>query len=70
MRAVVLSGDIRMSAPPLLSADAGAGAHPVLWARAHGGGRVVYDALGHHPPSNGPEHREVARRALAWAGTR
>jgi type 1 glutamine amidotransferase len=40
---------------------------PLLWAREHGGGRVVYDALGHHPPSyEVPEHREIVRRAIAW----
>jgi uncharacterized protein len=42
-------------------------ARPLLWAREHGGGRVVYDALGHHPPSyEVPEHREIVRRAIAW----
>jgi type 1 glutamine amidotransferase len=41
--------------------------HPLLWARDHGGGRVVYDALGHHPPSyEVPEHREIVRRAIRW----
>ena len=41
--------------------------HPLLWAREHGGGRVVYDALGHHPPSyEVAEHREVVRRAIRW----
>jgi type 1 glutamine amidotransferase len=40
---------------------------PLLWAREHGGGRVVYDALGHHPPSyEVPEHREIVRRAIGW----
>lgn len=40
---------------------------PLLWAREHGGGRVVYDALGHHPPSyDVPEHREIVRRAIRW----
>lgn len=40
---------------------------PMLWAREHGGGRVVYDALGHHPPSYAvPEHREIVRRAIGW----
>lgn len=40
---------------------------PLLWAREHGGGRVVYDALGHHPPSyEVPEHHEILRRALRW----
>lgn len=47
----------------LLTADA----QPALWARRHGGGRVVYDALGHHPPSyDVPEHREILRRAIEW----
>lgn len=41
--------------------------HPLLWAREHGGGRVVYDALGHHPPSyDVPEHAEIVRRAIRW----
>lgn len=41
--------------------------HPLLWAREHGGGRVVYDALGHHPPSyDAPEHQEIVRRAIGW----
>jgi uncharacterized protein len=41
--------------------------HPLLWAREHGGGRVVYDTLGHHPPSyDVPEHAEVVRRAIRW----
>ncbi|TCK26380.1 ThuA domain-containing protein [Pseudonocardia endophytica] len=48
---------------PLLTA----GGQPMLWAREHGGGRVVYDALGHHPPSyEVPEHREILRRAIEW----
>lgn len=42
-------------------------AHPLLWAREYGGGRVVYDALGHHPQSyEVPEHREIVRRAIRW----
>jgi type 1 glutamine amidotransferase len=45
----------------------GAAPQPLLWAREHLGGRVVYDALGHHPPSyEVPEHREVVRRAIRW----
>ncbi|MEJ2887484.1 ThuA domain-containing protein [Actinomycetospora aeridis] len=41
---------------------------PLFWARQHGGGRVVYDALGHHPPSYAvPEHAEIVRRAARWA---
>lgn len=40
---------------------------PLLWEREHGGGRVVYDALGHHRPSyEVPEHREIVRRAIRW----
>ena len=50
-------------AAPLLVADG----QPLLWARAHGNGRVVYDALGHHPASYAvPEHREIVRRAIRW----
>jgi type 1 glutamine amidotransferase len=49
---------------PLLVADG----LPLLWARVHGNGRVVYDALGHHPASYAvPEHREIVRRAIRWA---
>ncbi|GAA0607340.1 hypothetical protein GCM10009547_06590 [Sporichthya brevicatena] len=42
-------------------------ARPLLWSREYGGGRVVYDALGHHPPSyEVPAHREIVRRAIRW----
>jgi hypothetical protein len=62
-----LAPDVR----PLLTApQPGPGGRlmPVLWARQHGGGRVVYDALGHHPPSYAvPEHAEIVRRAVRWA---
>jgi type 1 glutamine amidotransferase len=52
---------------PLRSASGGR-VMPLLWAREHGGGRVVYDALGHHPPSYAvPEHREILTRAARWA---
>ncbi|RTL67289.1 MAG: ThuA domain-containing protein [Pseudonocardiaceae bacterium] len=63
--------DMRPGIEPLLAArrpgeDAGP-AQPLLWAREHGGGRVVYDALGHHVPSyEVPEHREMVRRAIGW----
>ncbi|TDQ51799.1 hypothetical protein EV188_108160 [Actinomycetospora succinea] len=41
---------------------------PLFWAREHGGGRVVYDALGHHPPSYAVrEHAEIVTRAARWA---
>ncbi|MGQ0844140.1 MAG: ThuA domain-containing protein [Sporichthyaceae bacterium] len=40
---------------------------PVLWTREYGGGRVAYDALGHHPPSyEAPAHRAVLRRTINW----
>lgn len=58
-------GDLRYQpdVTPLLTAEA----QPLLWARDHGGGRVVYDALGHHPPSyDVPEHAEIVRRAIRW----
>ncbi|HEX3956515.1 MAG TPA: ThuA domain-containing protein [Trebonia sp.] len=42
-------------------------AQPLLWTREHRGGRVVYDALGHHPASyEVREHREILRRAIRW----
>ncbi|MDA0633430.1 ThuA domain-containing protein [Nonomuraea sp. MCN248] len=64
--------DLAPGIVPLLTArqPSGPGAgprRPLLWAREHGGGRVVYDALGHHPPSyEVPEHREILRRAIRW----
>ncbi|NWJ72633.1 ThuA domain-containing protein [Pseudonocardia sp. ICBG1122] len=43
---------------------------PLLWAREHGGGRVVYDALGHHPASYAVAgHREIVTRAVRWTTT-
>ncbi len=64
-------GDLRLApdVTGLLSApQPGSGAvQPLLWAREHGGGRVVYDALGHHAPSyDVPQHREIVRRAIDW----
>ncbi len=47
--------------------DSPADKHPVLWSREHGRGRVVYDALGHHPPSyDVPAHRAILQRAIHW----
>lgn len=41
---------------------------PVLWTREWGGGRVVYDALGHNAKSlDHPVHRQLIARAAAWA---
>jgi type 1 glutamine amidotransferase len=53
---------------PLMTATHGGAEHPLLWARQVGRGRVVYDALGHHPPSYTPtEHRTIVQRAARWA---
>ena len=55
--------DLAADVQPLLQCAG----QPLLWAREHGGGRVVYDALGHHPPSyEVPQHREIVRRAITW----
>ncbi|MDQ4119445.1 MAG: ThuA domain-containing protein [Actinomycetota bacterium] len=67
----VYSGlDLRPDVEGLLHATppgSDAAPQPLLWAREHGGGRVVYDALGHHPPSyEVAEHREIVRRAIRW----
>lgn len=65
--------DLRPDVPALLQAQqpgTGGPPQPLLWAREHGGGRVVYDALGHHPPSyEVPAHREIVRRAIRWTTT-
>jgi len=62
--ALALAPDIT----PLLSADAGESAQPLLWARLVGAGRVVYDALGNDAQSvDHPTHRRILRRAAAWA---
>ena len=64
--------DLRAGVTGLLAAvQPGAGPEeppqPLLWAREHGGGRVVYDALGHHPASyQVPGHAEIVRRAIRW----
>jgi type 1 glutamine amidotransferase len=53
---------------PLMTADRRAEAQPLLWVREVGGGRVVYDALGHDAPSiTEPTHATIIRRAAAWA---
>ena len=41
--------------------------HPMIWAREHGAGRVVYDGLGHDPRSyDSPAHRDLLGRAVSW----
>jgi len=53
---------------PLLTGAHGGRAHPVVWARDVGAGRVVTDLLGHGPASFAhPEHRRVLMGALTWA---
>ena len=54
---------------PLLSARAvpDAAPQPMLWARRHGEGRVVYDALGHTVASiSHPAHQRVLQQAARW----
>ena len=52
----------------LLTAEHGGRAHPLLWARTVGHGRVVTDLLGHGPPAfDHPTHRTVLIRAATWA---
>ncbi|MEK8104386.1 ThuA domain-containing protein [Micromonospora sp. M12] len=41
--------------------------HPLVWARSVGGGRVVYDGLGHDPRSyESPGHVDLLTRAVSW----
>jgi type 1 glutamine amidotransferase len=41
--------------------------HPVIWAREHGAGRVVFDGLGHDARSYVSEgHLALLRRAVTW----
>lgn len=41
--------------------------HPMIWAREHGPGRVVYDGLGHDARSYaGDGHRALLTRAVDW----
>lgn len=52
---------------PLLSAEHSGTAHPLLWARTVGHGRVVHDALGHHLASYEPAvHRRIVQRSALW----
>jgi hypothetical protein len=62
--------DLRDDVTGLLEALPGDGApaQPLLWARAVGEGRVVYDALGHDVASmSQPMHARVLTRAALWA---
>ena len=59
--------DLAPDLAPLLTSAHGGEAHPVLWARTVGAGRVVTDLLGHDAAAMlEPSHREVLRRAARW----
>jgi type 1 glutamine amidotransferase len=59
--------DLRPDVEPLAWGTAGDGHHPVLWAREVGGGRVVYDALGHDERSFAvAAHRRILTQAVRW----
>jgi hypothetical protein len=63
--------DYRPDVVPLVTASRHGADQPLLWAREVGGGRVVYDALGHDERSLGhPTHRTILRRAALWALSR
>ena len=63
--------DLEPDVVPLLTSTVEGVAQPLLWARAAGGGRVVYDALGHDASSFAlSEHRTILRRAALWAAGR
>ena len=59
--------DVAPDVEALMTSSHGGAAHPVLWARAVGRGRVVTDLLGHDAAAMGqPVHREVLARAARW----
>ncbi|HVB42836.1 MAG TPA: ThuA domain-containing protein [Streptosporangiaceae bacterium] len=60
--------DLADDVEPLLTAEHGGTAHPLLWAREVGAGRVVHTTLGHHLPSyQPPEIQRMVRRGALWA---
>jgi type 1 glutamine amidotransferase len=59
--------DVASDVEPLAWGSAGDGRHPVLWAREAGGGRVVYDALGHDERSFAvAAHQQILSQAVRW----
>ena len=59
--------DLASDVEPLAWGTAGDGRHPVLWAREAGGGRIVYDALGHDERSFAvAPHRQILDQAVRW----
>jgi type 1 glutamine amidotransferase len=62
--------DLRPDVFGLIESEHSGAAHPLLWTRHYGDGRVVYDALGHDESAyRVPEHREIIRRAAYWSAT-
>lgn len=60
--------DLQPDVVPLLAGERDEGVQPLLWARSFGGGRVVYDALGHDAASIAhPQHVQILKRAAQWA---
>ena len=42
--------------------------NPLLWIHEYGGGRVVYDAMGHDAQAiKQADHAKVLRQSVAWA---
>lgn len=59
--------DVVAGVTPLFTHEEAGVSHPVVWAREFGGGRVVYDALGHDTRSYAePAHTALLRHAAAW----
>lgn len=59
--------DVAPEVEALLTSRHGGVAHPVLWARSVGRGRVVTDLLGHDAAAmDHPVHRELLGRAGRW----
>jgi type 1 glutamine amidotransferase len=59
--------DVAPDVEALLTSRHGGTAHPVLWARPVGRGRVVTDLLGHDAAAmDHPVHRELLGRAARW----
>jgi len=59
--------DVADDVEPLMTACPGLLAQPLVWARSHGGGRVVVDTLGHDRRSYASEaHATVVRQAAKW----
>lgn len=59
--------DLAPDLQPLMTSSHGGAAHPVLWARTVGDGRVVTDLLGHDAAAmTQATHRELLGRAARW----